>query len=137
MSEPIGLSEFMRVNGMDPSAGLRGPMTASRTTSVRAFIRMHTPVWNPTIRGLFTDDDIHHMLYGSEDGVPEDLFNLGDYSETKVRARNILRVVSSPDPFVRMPPPPGPGDRDQRDTQRWGGGHIELFHRWVAGGTPE
>jgi hypothetical protein len=129
MNEPIGLSEFMRVNGMDPGAGLRAPMTASRTSSVRELIRIHTPVWDPTIKGLFRPEDIQHMRLGTEDGIPAHRFNLGDYGETKEHASDILIVVSlDADDSTRMPKPP---------DDRWGPTMVNLFERWVAGGMPE
>jgi hypothetical protein len=135
MTEPIGLSEFMQVNNMDPGAGLAGPMTARGTTSLLEFIRMLTPVWDPTIKSLFQADDRTHMLYGSPEGIPADLFDLADINHVRARSRNILRVVSSEDPLIRMPKPPSPGDRDQQD-KRWGPDLIDLFHQWVAGGMP-
>ena len=127
MGDPIGLGEFMRVNDLDPRAGLGAPMRRRKTSSVRDFVRLLTPVWNPTVRGLFRPDDIQHMLYGTADGIPADLFDLHDYIQTRDRARNILRVVSSHDDFVRMPKPPEP---------EWGPDRVGLFHRWVAGGMP-
>jgi hypothetical protein len=135
MTEPIELSEFMQVNGLDPGAGLAGPMTARGATSLVAFIGMLTPVWDPTIKTLFQPDDRTHMLYGSPEGIPADLFDLADVNDVRARARNILRVVRSEDPLIRMPKPPTPDDRDQTD-KRWGPDLVDLFHQWVAGGMP-
>ena len=128
MGDPIGLGEFMRVNGLDPRTGISAPMLTRQTSSMREFVRLLTPVWDPTIRGLFRPDDIQHMLYGTADGIPADRFNLGDYAQTRDRARNILRVVSSDDDFIRMPKPP---------EDAWGPDRVGLFHRWVAGGMPQ
>jgi hypothetical protein len=129
MNEPISLSEFMRVNSMDSGAGLLAPMTASRTSSVLEFIRLHTPVWDPTIKGLFRPDDIQHMRLGTAEGIPAHPFNLGDYGETKEHAAAILGVVSlDADDSIRMPKPP---------DDRWGPTMVNLFERWVAGGMPE
>lgn len=136
MAVGISLSEFMEVNGMDLSAGLAGPMKKIGTSSVQEFIRKHTPVWNPTIRGLFVPDDINHMLYGDEDDPPGPktwLFNLADPVATREHGRDILDRVSTTDWKRVMPRPPKPGEVDRR----WSGSHISLFHRWLAGGAPD
>jgi hypothetical protein len=136
MAAGISLSEFMQVNGMDARAGFARPMKAGATLSVQEFIRKRTPVWNPTVKGLFTHEDIHHMQYGDEDDPPGPktwLFNLADIDATRERARDILDRVSTTDWTRTMPPPPKPGEVDRR----WTGSHIDLFHRWLAGGMPE
>jgi hypothetical protein len=124
---PISVAEFMRANGMDPSAGLSGPMTSNHTSSLRDLIAKLTPRWS-TVRGCFRDEDVQHMLYGSPQGAVKQPFNLGDYSDVRRKAPDILVAVSSSIDSIRMPPPP---------EDPWGPTLINLFWRWVAGGTPQ
>jgi hypothetical protein len=126
MTQSISGGEVLRANGLDPKAGLRAPMAAHGTTSFRDLIGALTPRWN-TIVGCFNDEDVHHMLYGSEEGEVRKPLNLLDYVDVSARGRDILVVVTSTDDSVRMPPPPR---APMQPTL------IALFWRWVAGGTP-
>ncbi len=144
MSEYIGVGRFMRANGMDPRAGLSGPMTSSQTQSLRGFIAKLTPRFDPTIKGCFGADDHDHMRLGTgEEPDVTDKFDLWDYSAVRDRAQSIFDSVATDNPNIPADIPPWmpPHKATSRmppeaDGKPWDGDRLRLFSRWMAGGTP-
>ncbi len=87
-----------------------------------------TPKWDPTIRGCFNDEDIHHMLYGSEQGPVPSPIDLADYAAVRDNAAAILdRVCRSENDPLLMPPLP---------RVPWSPDLVDLFQEWLVGGMP-
>ena len=79
--------------------------------------------WTNTIKGLFTAEDVAHML-----ATPSKL-NLGDYSQVKAHAPRIYAMVST----GRMPP----SDCTSDPVVPWNSEMNTQFACWMQAGCPE